>query len=552
MRLLHAMQPPIGGIDIELLFGISESNGSGTGDNLNQLPAGALSATPLANTLIFDSRNINGAGAGWTHLIPGPMEQQPGNAYGAGAAGATDNTSSVFTNTVGWIGRAEQFIRVRQPTTVLGFVQCVEGGGRLTDSSTRGRKANYDPQYNDGAYNVFKTQALAAIAALPGLGYRISKRKLLFDFGGNDAIHGDTSNAAWLTPARAVIAQIIADGIISSTDQIIFGTLGKLLTGAGGIPDASRIAQNANIAALVADDPTHRSMIPSDGQTPMTYYYDGSAFGTDPIHLSAGGHWNKGEFIGWEYLKEWYPFWENMNGGAAVVTHEHNFGDYRNLVTSQTLTSGSLQTVFDWQNLSTPTQATPANQPALGATTLANGLVSRHATGNGSTTVLVTTVPTEYNRSPTVMSGVLKAPSEVNKVPFCEAGGAVNTPLCSPFYNNAGVATIILKNNAGTVVGPTSLGQTLYDNNWNQFLFVDDSAQARLDLNGNAGTPVTSTRGVLTVTTQSYFAQRYNNNTQTINLSVASWRIRHGWSAEPNAAVKAKLVTFYRDWHGSN
>jgi hypothetical protein len=140
IRLAHtrALTP------ISLIISASESNGGGTANLLTELPTGAYPTTPSKNTLIFDAMNYNGNGAGWTGLIPGQMEQQPGSTYGSGVANVAG------TNTVGFWGRFDQIVRVKKPNDKIAILACGQGSGRFSDTASRARAANYDPQLTTG------------------------------------------------------------------------------------------------------------------------------------------------------------------------------------------------------------------------------------------------------------------------------------------------------------------------------------------------------------------------------------------------------------------
>src|SRR3954463_1726636 len=100
MRQQHAAR--IGRIPIDLRIPVTESNGSGANNDMNEFGFNPYTTDP--NNIIFEAMNYNGNGPGWTTLVPGQMEQQPGSAYGSGAA----NWNATYQNTVGPWGRYNQ------------------------------------------------------------------------------------------------------------------------------------------------------------------------------------------------------------------------------------------------------------------------------------------------------------------------------------------------------------------------------------------------------------------------------------------------------------
>ncbi len=533
-------------VPIELIIAASESNGSGTANLLTELPTGTYPTTASTKTLIFDAMNYNGAGAGWTGLIPGQMEQQPGSAYGAGAGNV------VGTNTVGYWGRFDTIFRIKNPNTKLALIPCVEGGGRFSDSGSRARLANYDPQYSDGAYNTLKTMVQAAVSSLTSLGYSISKRTLFFDFGGNDAIAGNTTSA-WATQVETFLSALVTDGIIASTDRIIFGTLSKNFTGTGGINNTSRVAQNTNIANLVAANTTYRSQYHSDGFYPMT-----SIGGSDAIHMTAASHFRKGELLAFEYMQEWHPLFENMNGGAAKVTREWDGGNYINIYPSVgTTTTGNVSGLAELQGsgVTVPSQATTAKQPSIGSFNHpTNGLPIRYLSGDGTQKILVSTAAASLAPNASwYMCGVVKGTNVANHVLMCE-GGANSNNICYFLYtaDTSGKDNFLEKDNSGALTGPLTSTDQLFNGNWNNVFKWKTGGQLLEEINGTAQPTQTCNPGAVTITRKSFFGANYNGGATEQLYSPDSFVRIYEWDNLPSSTVRAKWRTFAQTWLGSN
>lgn len=485
--------PSIGTVTIDIGTGVitHTAHGGSNGDpavlySTGGLPTGFTAATTryymvnaTANTYQLAATRggpplaLSGTQSG-THsaVLNGGHAQQPGG------AAYVDPDWPASPGDAGELGR---ILRTGMSGRVDHF--CNQRGGASFDdtNATFGRAVNYDVAFNDGAADEMLTQWQAYEAALAAEGKQPQPLGVFITLGSNTIIHGPP----YIAPFQGKMEALLAWGAAN-----IWGNAPVYLCRPGlqqsGLDPTNRATIRSQMAAIATADP-QVSLIDMDGMICTA----------DTVHPDAPSYTIRGGNEALEILGQWYPA-KNIQAMGAVhpPLRQWHFNAQTN-----SIISGQVASTRDRIGNASTLVGASGERPAVATRTLTNGLLARYASFDGTNDNVRGANPVAYNNpGGFILFFAARVPSSNDRVLYSEGNNTDSNPIWGLKTITGGDIAFIVRDNAGTLAGPTALGMGGADGTWRRFMFTFDEAAVTGYNNGVAGsTPVAHTRGTLTL-----------------------------------------------------
>lgn len=509
---------------------LGDSQTTGIRNSLADFPLRSGSAPYYpqdGSAFLWDRQGGAGAANRIIPFVAGPLESQPNG----------PDTTSGFTNTVGWGGEFLRWWRAAKPTDPVYFFIHQEGGGRFSDAASRGRAANWTPSLTDGAFAACESSWKAFTAALAAQGKYPVVVGAYLSMGANNCQDAtETTNfesdmGAWETALR--------NRLFGDKPKFFYNYLQQLGALSGFSANVTSI--RTAFRNLVTADPSRRELMNFDGMTPVTF---------DNLHYDAASFQEIGEKLAFHALGWWYPLKEWTFSGGNQAVHLYRPGALINQPVQTALTGGTVTTALDLAGGGyAMTQGTSTKRPVEGEVTLSSGAFARNAASDGTDDILVKSGGSgDIGARSFGWFSVASGAAVSGKNMYGEGGETINPFIAIQSSNVSGDLGVLLRDDAGTVIGPSALKSGAFNGTRNALAVYGTVTSITGWVNGTAGTALNVTRGTMTLTRTAMFGLSYNAGAE-LNMMAVTISELFTTTAVPDATYLTNYQTYcQRRW----